>query len=189
MPCPSPKEAEIKLRHYPATGTIAIVGVHLAGLQQHFNNMTPIPQPSETQLPTPSDHGIYIAISDQYHRTQMEELLVLDGFNISAFPSAAALWNVFQARPTRMVITERRFPSSELTGLGLCRNIRKHFTLPYIYVVVFSTMDRMQEIKEGLAAGVDDYLAKPLTPLQARTRVLVGRRWLAYIDSIFEGRK
>jgi hypothetical protein len=40
-----------------------------------------------------------------------------------------------------------------------------------------------------LAAGVDDYLAKPLTPLQARTRVLVGKRWLAYIDSLFAGRK
>jgi putative two-component system response regulator len=151
--------------------------------------MTPNPQPSDTPLPTPSDHGIYIAISDQNHRTQMEEALVLDGFNISAFASAAALWVMFQARPTRMVITERSFPSSDLTGLGLCRNIRERFTLPYIYVVVFSTMNRMQEIKDGLAAGVDDYLAKPLTPLQARTRVLVGKRWLAYIDSLFAGRK
>lgn len=88
-----------------------------------------------------------------------------------------------------MVITERSFPSSELSGLDLCRNIRKRFTLPYIYVVVFSSMNRMQEIKDGLAAGVDDYLAKPLTPVQARARVLVGRRWLAYIDSLFAGRK
>ena len=119
----------------------------------------------------------------------MEETLVLDGFNISAFASASALWDVFQARPTRMVITERSFPSSELTGVGLCRNIRGRFTLPYIYVVVFSTMGRMQEIKDGLAAGVDDYLTKPLTPLQARARVLVGRRWLAYIDSLFASRK
>ena len=151
--------------------------------------MTPNPQPSDTQLPTPSDHGIYIAISEQNHRTQMKETLILDGFNISAFPSASALWDVFQARPTRMVITERSFPSSGLTGLDLCRNIRKRFTLPYIYVVVFSSMNRMQEIKDGLAAGVDDYLAKPLTPVQARARVLVGRRWLAYIDSLFAGRK
>lgn len=151
--------------------------------------MTPNPQPSDTQLPTPSDRGIYIAISDRNHRTQMEETLVLDGFNISAFASAAALWDVFQARPTRMVITERSFPSSGLTGLGLCRNIRERFKLPYIYVMVFSTLGRMQEIKDGLATGVDDYLAKLLTPLQARTRVLVGRRWLAYIDSLFAGRK
>ena len=119
----------------------------------------------------------------------MEQLLVLDGFDISAFPSAEALWEVFQARPTRMVLTERSFPSSELTGLGLCRNIRQRFTLPYIYVVVFSTMGRMQEIKDGLAAGVDEYLAKPLTPLQARARVLVRKRWLDYIDSLFAGKR
>ena len=52
-----------------------------------------------------------------------------------------------------------------------------------------SAMSRLQEIKEGLAAGVDEYLIKPPNPLQLRSRVLVGLRWLQYIDLLYEGRR
>jgi DNA-binding response OmpR family regulator len=117
----------------------------------------------------------------------MEDNLVMDGFDVRTFSSAAMLWDAFQKRPARMIITERRFGGG-LGGLDLTRNIRKHYLLPYIYIVVLSTMSRLQEIKEGLAAGVDDYLVKPPNPLQVRSRVLVGLRWLQYIDSLYEGK-
>jgi CheY-like chemotaxis protein len=77
---------------------------------------------------------------------------------------------------------------SSVNGLDLTRSIRKHYLLPYIYIVVLSAMSRLQEIKDGLVAGVDDYLIKPPNPLQVRSRVLVGLRWLQYIDSLYEGK-
>lgn len=133
--------------------------------------------------PQATDRGIYIAFRNQPQRSQMEDSLVLDGFNVTTFPTAKALWEVFLERPTRFVITERRFPDG-FTGLELCRRIRQGCQLPYVYVVVFSTLNRLGEIKEALVAGADDYLVKPLTPVQVRARVMVGRRWLAYIDSL-----
>ena len=42
----------------------------------------------------------------------------------------------------------------------------------------------MTLIEEALDAGANDYSIKPVNSLQIRTRVLVGMRWLAYIDSI-----
>jgi DNA-binding response OmpR family regulator len=47
-----------------------------------------------------------------------------------------------------------------------------------------SVMGQLQEIREGLNLGVDDYLVIPYNPFQIRSRVLVGMRWLSYIDSI-----
>ena len=47
-------------------------------------------------------------------------------------------------------------------------------------------MNRLNEIKEGLGAGVDDYLIKPYNQFPARSRVRVRVRWLTYIDSLFE---
>lgn len=128
---------------------------------------------------------LYIAIRKSEDRSRMEDLLVLDGFDVSVFASAAALWEAFQHKPARFVITDRRF-GDEFNGIDLVRRIRQEYPLPYVYVVVLSFMNRLNEIKEGLGAGVDDYLIKPYNQFQARSRVLVGMRWLAYIDSLFE---
>ena len=126
---------------------------------------------------------IYLAIRSPEDRSRLEDTLVLDGFDVSSFASARELWERFQTRPARVVITDRRFGET-LSGLDLARNIRKHHMLPYVYIVTLSTMNRLREIEEGLAAGVDDYLIKPHNPFQLRSRILVGLRWLSYIDSL-----
>jgi len=127
--------------------------------------------------------AIYLAIKSEKDRSPMEDALVLDGFDVSTFRSAGELWEAFRRKPARLVISERRF-GSDLSGLDLARNIRKHFLRPYCYIVLLSAMNRIKEIEEGLAAGVDDYLIKPHNPFQLRSRILVGLRWLAYIDSL-----
>ena len=43
-------------------------------------------------------------------------------------------------------------------------------------------------MKEALAAGADDYLARPYNRLQLRSRALVGMRWLNYVDSLYESK-
>ena len=68
--------------------------------------------------------------------------------------------------------------------MELVRQIRKNYQLPYVYVLMRSRLSQLKEIKEGLDIGVDDYLIYPHNTFQIRSRVLVGLRWLAYIDSI-----
>ena len=127
--------------------------------------------------------GIYLAIRDGDERSHMEDQLVLDGVDVSCFASAKELWENFQTRPVRFVITDRRF-GADFDGLELVRKIRKHFQLPYIYVLMRSRLSQLKEIREGLETGVDDYLVAPHNAFQIRSRVLVGLRWLTYLDSI-----
>jgi DNA-binding response OmpR family regulator len=127
--------------------------------------------------------NIYLAIRKEDDRSHIEDQLVLDGADVSSFRSAAELWERFQARPARLVITDRRF-GDELDGLNLVRKIRKHYQLPYIYVMMRSVGSQLEDIRAGLAAGVDDYLVKPHNQFQIRSRALVAMRWLTYIDSI-----
>jgi DNA-binding response OmpR family regulator len=129
---------------------------------------------------------IYIAVRNQDERSQIEDHLVLDGANISAFKNAQELWNRFQERPARFVITDRKF-GSDFGGLDLTQRIRKNFSLPYVYILMRGVLGQMKEIQEGLSAGVDDYIVKPHNPFQIRSRVLVGMRWLTYIDSLTVG--
>ncbi|MBN2508279.1 MAG: response regulator transcription factor [Verrucomicrobia bacterium] len=130
---------------------------------------------------------IYLAARKRDDASQLEDSLVLDRFDVSTFRSARKLWEAFHERPGRLIITDRRF-DDDYSGLDLARDVRRHHMLPYVYIVMLSVMNRLREIKEGLAAGVDDYLVKPHNPAQLRSRILVGMRWLNYIDSLYESK-
>lgn len=131
---------------------------------------------------------IYIAIRKADERSSLEDLLVLDGADVSTFASAKDLWQLFQNRPARFIITDQRFGDG-FDGLELVRQIRKSNALPYVYVLMRSLRQQIKEIQEGLRAGVDGYLVKPHHRFQIRSQVLVGLRWLTYIDSVNSGSK
>jgi DNA-binding response OmpR family regulator len=124
---------------------------------------------------------IYLAIFGTSSRSQLENFLVLEGCNISAYARAHELWQHFQIRPARMVITDRRF-GGEFSGLDLARNLRSHLAVPYVYTIMLSTLSGSREIQEGIEAGADDYLLKPHSLFQIRARILVGLKWLADLD-------
>ncbi|MBP9903250.1 MAG: response regulator [Verrucomicrobiota bacterium] len=126
---------------------------------------------------------IYIAAKRQDDRSHLVDSMIVDGFNVTAFASADDLWRQFQLRPARIIVTERRFEFG-LSGLDMVGRIRQQLPWPYVYVMVMSSMNRMEEIEQGLEAGVDDYLLKPFNPIQLRARALVALRWLSYLDSL-----
>ena len=126
---------------------------------------------------------IYIAAKRQDDRSHLVDSMIVDGFNVTAFASADDLWRQFQLRSARIIVTERRFEFG-LSGLHMVGRIRQQQPWPYVYVMVMSSMNRMEEIEQGLEAGVDDYLLKPFNPIQLRARALVALRWLSYLDSL-----
>jgi DNA-binding response OmpR family regulator len=128
---------------------------------------------------------IYIAAKRPDDRSHLADSMILDGFNVTPFASADELWNCFQLRPARIVVTERRFEYG-VSGLELVSHIRRQQPWPYVYVIVTSSLNRMEEIEQGLEAGVDDYLLKPFNPIQLRARALVALRWLSYLDSLLD---
>jgi len=128
---------------------------------------------------------IYIAAKRPDDRAHWADSLILDGFNVKAFASAGELWDCFQQRPARIVMTERRFEIGP-SGLELVGHVRRLQPWPYVYAVVMSSLNRVEEIEQGLEAGVDDYLLKPFNPVQLRARALVSLRWLSYLDSLQE---
>jgi len=89
---------------------------------------------------------LYLAVKKRDDRSQMEDTLVLDGFDIRTFSTASELWEAFQQIPARMVISERRFADG-FSGVNLVSNIRKHHLTPYAHTVVLSAMASLEEMK------------------------------------------
>ncbi|MEO7299019.1 MAG: hypothetical protein ABI042_10650 [Verrucomicrobiota bacterium] len=109
--------------------------------------------------------NVYIAIRNREECSRVEDQLVLDGVNASSFRSAQDLWKQFQIHPARFIITDQRF-GAEFDGFKLVGKIRKYSATTYVYIL-------MRSVREQL---------------KLRSRLLVGMRWLTYIDSIM-GRK
>jgi signal transduction histidine kinase len=84
-------------------------------------------------------------------------------------------WQTLQTEPVDVVITDRIMP--DLDGLELCRRIRA-ITAPagYIYVVLASALGEDEQARDGMIAGADDYLAKPLRAAQLERKLIAAER-------------
>jgi len=63
-----------------------------------------------------------------------------------------------------------------LTGLELCRNIRADTAGGYTYIIMITSQGGHDEILEGMSAGADDYLIKPLDSDDLEARLIPAAR-------------
>lgn len=83
-------------------------------------------------------------------------------------------WDEFQSWGPDAVISDWRMPG--LTGLQLCTSIRAHRPDVYTYFIMVTGQGDLGEVLDGMAAGADDYLFKPLNIDELRPRLIVGAR-------------
>src|SRR2546423_7379394 len=69
-------------------------------------------------------------------------------------------WRRIEEDDYRLVITDWMMP--EMSGIELCRKIRSRTGHPYVYTVLLTARGSREDRMEGLNAGADDYLTKPL---------------------------
>ena len=77
----------------------------------------------------------------------------------------------------RMVISDWEMPGMD--GVELCRRIRAAESPGYIYVILLTGRDDIQDVVEGLTAGADDFMTKPFHPEELRVRIRAGERILS----------
>ena len=66
-----------------------------------------------------------------------------------------------------------------LTGPEFCRRLRALRREGYVYVILLTSRSEDSALTEGLEAGADDFLTKPLCPPELRARLTAGGRIVA----------
>jgi putative two-component system response regulator len=77
----------------------------------------------------------------------------------------------------RLVVTDWDMP--EMNGVELCRAIRGGDLPGYVYIILLTAHNRVEEKVAGLAAGADDFIAKPFNPDELIARVGTAERVLS----------
>jgi len=95
----------------------------------------------------------------------------------------AEAWDKFDREPFRVIVSDWMMPG--LDGLSLCQKVRaREQTLYTYFILLTATSTKAENYELASAAGVDDFLTKPLDREAIRMRLAVAERILKYTAEI-----
>ncbi|NND70606.1 MAG: response regulator [Rhodothermales bacterium] len=101
-------------------------------------------------------------------RSYLSELLKKEGYRtMSARDGIDGVAKAKKIKPS-LIISDVMMP--EMDGFALCRAVKNDVLLNHIPVVLLTARTEEVDKLEGLKAGADDYLAKPFSAAELRTR-------------------
>ncbi len=96
------------------------------------------------------------------------------GYHVQVAQNGLEAMNMLLSNHISIVITDWVMP--EMDGSELCRAIRQHDFGGYIYLILLTARDLKADIIEGLKAGADDYLTKPVDDAELMARLSTAER-------------
>jgi len=93
-----------------------------------------------------------------------------------AYDGLTALAMLRAPQPPHLAMLDWVMPG--ISGIEICRAIRGEPNRPYTYFILVTGRDKRTEFLEGLSAGADEFLLKPVDPDELHARLLTGKRVL-----------
>jgi two-component system, cell cycle response regulator len=120
---------------------------------------------------------ILVADDDAVSRRVLEAMLVKWGYEVATANDGAEAWDVLQGpEAPQLAILDWMMPNMD--GPDVCRQIRAHPEIPYVYILLLTGRNLERDLIEGLEAGADDYLTKPFSAQELKVRLFSGKRIL-----------
>jgi signal transduction histidine kinase len=119
---------------------------------------------------------ILIADDDATVRTLLTRTLDKWGYSTIVCRDGAQAWEHLQraSRPTLAVLN---WMMPGVSGVELCRRVRaQEKDDAYVYIILLTGRDSREDLLEGIEAGADEYLTKPVDSEELHVRLLAGQR-------------
>ncbi|HUL03053.1 MAG TPA: response regulator transcription factor [Gemmatimonadales bacterium] len=109
-------------------------------------------------------------------RAMLQAVLKAGGHEVAVAENGSEGWGLWQVAQQRVVVADWLMP--EMDGLTLCKRIRAHRGASYTYFILETVRTGTGSFLEAMAAGVDDFISKPIVPDELLARLKVGERIL-----------
>jgi phosphoserine phosphatase RsbU/P len=119
---------------------------------------------------------ILLVDDDRVARRIHSILLRAQGHEVVEAADGELAWRLVEESDISFVVSDWVMPN--LAGVDLCRRIRAASLDRYVYVILCTSKGAKTDLIEGMDAGADDFLVKPVGPDELRVKVRAGERVL-----------
>jgi diguanylate cyclase (GGDEF)-like protein len=133
---------------------------------------------------TNKNFPILIADDDIITQKMIQKMFTRKGYPVVSVSDGSEAWKMLQKRYFPIVITDWHMP--KMSGIELCHKIRENKFPGYVFTILLTSRDTKSDIIEGLEAGADDYLTKPLDYHELTARLKAAERILSLERSLKE---
>ncbi len=111
-------------------------------------------------------------------------LLRSQGHEVIEAADGELAWRLIEESTISFVVSDWMMPN--LPGVDLCRRIRAAEFERYVYVILCTARGAKSDLVEGMDAGADDFIVKPISPEEFRVKVRAGERMLSLQQGLAE---
>jgi sigma-B regulation protein RsbU (phosphoserine phosphatase) len=126
---------------------------------------------------------ILVADDDRFARTVLEDLLFSWNHEVVAVADGREAWELLQQDGDfSLLITDWIMP--EMDGLELCRLVRGRESARYLPIIIASSLAETDHLIQGLEAGADAFVTKPVDQGTLRAQMCAARRVVALEETL-----
>jgi diguanylate cyclase (GGDEF)-like protein len=115
-----------------------------------------------------------IADDDAVSRLMLQRALEKLGHEVLVATNGADAWELYRRHTVDVIVSDWLMPGMD--GLDLCRRVRESQRETYTYFMLLTSLEGKQHFMQGMQAGADDYLPKPLDREELQVRLQVASR-------------
>src|ERR1700677_1167294 len=119
---------------------------------------------------------ILLVDDDSIARGVLSKLLRLQGHDVVVATDGQRAWELVKQADISFIVSDWLMP--HLPGVDLCRKIRAAPLDRYIYIILCTSKGARSDLIEGMDAGADDFLVKPIGNEELCVRIRAGERVL-----------
>jgi diguanylate cyclase (GGDEF)-like protein len=127
---------------------------------------------------------VLVLSKDLKERTVIQQVLQNDGHEPVPVEDSETALQRLQEGSIRFVITDR--VTTDMDEKQFIKRVREAKPSSHAYILLITT--KVQESDITTSRGTDDYLHKPVVPIELRSRVHIGERILSLRDNLVQAR-
>lgn len=129
---------------------------------------------------------VLIAEDSALERTLLRHAVAALGHQCVLAADGDEAWSLYQADGADVVISDWLMPGMD--GPALCQRVRAHDGPGYTYFIFLTMLEDREHALEGMRAGADDYLTKPLDRHELERRLIAAERVTALHRALAQAR-
>lgn len=123
-----------------------------------------------------TEQTILIVDDSTTYRRLIAGLLKKWGYSVYEAENGEEALQALMTLPINLMITDWEMPVMD--GLTLCRQVRERFSDRYIYLILLTARESIDDLRAGFEAGANDFLRKPANQIELQARLHAGLRIL-----------